>query len=242
MSNRSISQVLLSILSSGRPEIFSSVQGEGKSIGVPSTFVRLAGCNLTCSWCDTRYTWDWLSYSRSERTKRVSIDQVVETVQALRNKNVVITGGEPLLQKAAIEKIVDTLVGSAHTVEIETNGTLIPSSALLASVNQWNVSPKLQNSGGTYYERLIDPVIEVFANLEHSSFKFVVTNSEDVMEAAEITNRFRIPSSQVFLMPEGTEPEVILLKLRDLVPVAVEYGFRVTPRLQILLWGDEPGT
>src|SRR4051812_8767836 len=94
--------IALSRMADGSPEIFVSFQGEGVSLGRPSVFVRLAGCNLSCSWCDTRYTWDWAASSRAQHVTTLSVTAVLETIRASGVPNVVITGGEPLLQSGAI--------------------------------------------------------------------------------------------------------------------------------------------
>src|SRR3954470_17657195 len=89
----------LSRLPDGRPEIFASIQGEGVSLGRPSTFVRLAGCSLACSWCDTQYTWNWARYDPRVETMRLSAADVLAVVEVDGPSNVVLTGGEPLLQQ-----------------------------------------------------------------------------------------------------------------------------------------------
>src|SRR3954469_17397871 len=94
------------------PEIFASVQGEGFSTGVPSVFVRLAECNLKCTWCDTKYTWDWEHHDRAREVIEMTPAEVIAKVTELageRITNVIITGGEPLLHQADIIAIAGPL-------------------------------------------------------------------------------------------------------------------------------------
>ncbi|MCC7573143.1 MAG: 7-carboxy-7-deazaguanine synthase QueE [Candidatus Methanofastidiosum sp.] len=97
-------------------EIFTSFNGEGLEIGKPTIFLRLSGCNLDCSWCDTKYA----SYNAVER----STDEIIEEIDKLNNgiNSVLITGGEPLLQN--IGEIVDKLHKENYYVSIETNGSV----------------------------------------------------------------------------------------------------------------------
>ena len=113
-------------MADGKPEIFSSVQGEGVSAGVPSTFVRLATCNLRCAWCDTAYTWDWSRFDRVEQTMELPVEAVAEDVVARAPRNVVITGGEPLIQRRQLFLLISRLKAAGLRIEIETNGTIAP--------------------------------------------------------------------------------------------------------------------
>ena len=81
----------------GSPEIFHSLQGEGVTIGAASVFLRLAQCNLACSWCDTKYTWDWEHYRYEDEVMVLGVEEVREAVLAFGCPHIVVTGGEPLL-------------------------------------------------------------------------------------------------------------------------------------------------
>ena len=141
------------------PEIFFSLQGEGKSLGAPSVFVRTSRCNLYCSWCDTPYTWNWSGtsfahdsapkFDMQAQTIELGVPDVAAWVRRWPCRRVVLTGGEPLLQAVDCEALVRALRASEprYAIEIETNGTLVPPAALDAVIDQYNVSPKLENSG-----------------------------------------------------------------------------------------------
>ena len=120
-------ELLLSRMADGRPEIFASIQGEGASLGQPSTFVRLAVCNLQCSWCDTAYTWDWSRFDRSEQVMALPVARVVEAVTALPPRRVVITGGEPLLQRRQLQPFAAALFLTAALMVIgfSVNDTIV---------------------------------------------------------------------------------------------------------------------
>jgi len=227
----------LSRMPSGEPEIFLSIQGEGRTAGTPSTFVRLATCNLACSWCDTAYTWDWASFEYDEQVLQMDAAEVSKRVEALDTGNVVITGGEPLLQ--SLDALVGELTGAGHTVEIETNGTIAPSPALIASVTRWNVSPKLANSGNPANKREVPGALSAFAKMPNADWKFVIVEPADVDEAAVLADHYSVPPERVALMPEGTSSTVIQAKSVWLASAATERGFRFSSRLQVMLWGTE---
>ena len=133
----------LSRLPAGEPEVFTTIQGEGVSAGVPSTFVRLSLCSLRCVWCDSSFTWDWERYDPRVEIVRLEVPEVARRVLAGGTRNVVITGGEPLLQQEEVALLATELKGAGRRLEVETSGTILPQPGLAALIDQWNVSPKL---------------------------------------------------------------------------------------------------
>lgn len=98
-------------------EIFSSIDGEGIRAGELATFIRLAGCNLRCNYCDTQYALETSS------GKEMTIDEILEEVAKYNVKNITLTGGEPLIHKD-VEKLINKLLENNYKVNIETNGAV----------------------------------------------------------------------------------------------------------------------
>lgn len=227
----------------GEPEIFASLQGEGPTAGLPSVFVRLALCNLRCRWCDTAYTWDWERYDREMETVEVDLataaglvrDRAGETI-----RNVVLTGGEPLLQGEALAGLAGVLVGAGYRIEVETNGTLLPPAALARHVAQWNVSPKLASSGNPD-RREAPGVLEWFAARPEAWWKFVVVSPADVGEVRRLAGRYGVPPGRIFLVPEGTDAATLWERSGWLAAACRETGYRLGSRLHVLLWGNVRG-
>ena len=268
----------VSRLPTGEPEVFTSIQGEGVSAGVPSVFIRLSLCNLRCTWCDTKYTWDWGQYDPREQIISLEVEEVLELVERLRSgglrgpqatpvgnavsggglpfgsaqgklsaqatapANAVITGGEPLMQQQGLAPLARGLKERGLRVEVETNGTIAPSTELAGLVDQWNVSPKLENSGNPGDEREVPAALEWFAAQDNAYFKLVVAAPDDLAEVRRLVERYRVPRERVLLMPEGTEPETVMERGRWLAERCVAEGYRFTTRHHILLWGDKRGT
>lgn len=226
---------------SSEPEIFRSIQGEGVSAGAPSVFLRLATCNLACAWCDTRYTWDWSKYRFSQEVMSMSVEDVEERILAYDCRRLVITGGEPLLQQSALGPLALSLRGRGFHCEVETNGTLVPEAAMVEAVSQWNVSPKLANSGNLPERREAADALRSFSELDCAYFKLVIAEPSDLGEADELVERYRIPAGRVVLMPEGVTPEAVSERGRWVAEACASRGYRFSTRLHILLWGDERG-
>ena len=170
-----------------KPEIFASVQGEGATVGVPSVFVRLAECNLRCSFCDTKYTWDWENHDREANVVELARDAIVEMIDRLAGdgiSTIVITGGEPLLQQDAIAEVAADLHALAYQIEVETAGTITPVERVAELVDRWNVSPKLASSGNKLTARLRTAPMSWFAASPRATFKFVAVGPEDLDECA----------------------------------------------------------
>ncbi|MEA3263741.1 MAG: 7-carboxy-7-deazaguanine synthase QueE [Pseudomonadota bacterium] len=240
----------LATTSPGEPEIFASLQGEGASMGRPVAFVRLSRCNLACTWCDTAYTWrfegdnrphrDGLAFER--KANQVVLDEadVAARIMALGQDRLVITGGEPLLQGAALARMVALLEGMS--VEIETNGTVTPHPALDPLVSQYNVSPKLKHSGNPVDSAQIPERFAEWIQKPQAWFKFVVATPDDVAEVLELIETHRLPRERTFVMPEGTDSETLRTRERWLAPLALQHGLRLSDRMHIHLYGDTRGT
>ena len=106
-------------------EIFKSIQGEGINTGKDVVFLRTALCNLKCSWCDTKYTWDWDNYDYSKEVKELSINQVKDEIEQFNIKHLVITGGEPMMQADDLVELLSFLKPD-YFVEVETIGKIVP--------------------------------------------------------------------------------------------------------------------
>lgn len=234
----------------GEPEIFASLQGEGPSAGRPCAFVRLSRCNLACVWCDTAYTWRFEGDNRPHRdataferkANQLVLDEadVAARIMALGQDRLVITGGEPLLQGAALARMAALLEGI--TIEIETNGTVAPHPALDALVSQYNVSPKLKHSGNSADIALIPERLLHWSKEPKAYFKFVVSAPEDLDEVAQLVAVHAIPASRVQLMPEGTSSATLREREAWLAPLCLQHGWRMSDRLHIHLYGDSRGT
>src|SRR5690606_7841786 len=166
-------------------EIFQSVQGEGPSAGLPCIFVRLATCNLRCTWCDTRYSWDFAEYDYAEEVTHWSLGALRDRVVESRETRLVLTGGEPLIQQDLRTRLCAELPAELR-IEIETNGTLVPNDSLCERVDQWNVSPKLANSGEPRQRRFRAAALGRFLATGRAWLKLVVAGETDSVEAAEL--------------------------------------------------------
>ncbi len=226
---------------SGEPEIFHSIQGEGVTAGTPSVFLRLATCNLTCTWCDTKYTWDWDQHNYATEVMSLPAVEVEGRILAYECRHLVITGGEPLLQQSALAPLAVSLREQGFYCEVETNGTLSPQPEMASAISQWNVSPKLANSGNRPERREVPEALNAFAAMDSAYFKLVVAAPEDLEEVDELIRRYDIPARRVVLMPEGVTARTLAQRSGWLAEACTQRGYRFSTRLHILLWGDERG-
>jgi len=238
----------------GEPEIFASIQGEGPSAGLPVAFCRLSRCNLACVWCDTAYTWHFtgdnrphragLTYERRPNQLTLDEAEVAARIARFGQSRLVLTGGEPLLQGAALAVMLDHLAGLAPdlAVEVETNGTVPPPQAFDARVAQYNVSPKLAHSGNPADLALVPRMLERWAADLRAAFKFVIAEPADLEEVGALASRYAIAPQRIWLMPEGTDSSTVRERMEWLVPLCLEHGYRLSDRLHIHLFGDTRGT
>lgn len=225
-------------------EIFGpTVQGEGPNLGRRCSFIRLGGCNLTCSWCDTPYTWDASRYDLRQHMRRMEVEEIVNTVLDGWPQRIVISGGEPLLQQEQEGwfALLEALYGMGIPVEVETNGTRAPNARTEVLVSQFNVSPKLVHAGDPESKRIVPEALRALARSGKADFKFVCHDKADVDEVVALARTHGIPSHRVWVMPEGTDSDVITIHLRKIADHAISNLFNVTTRLHTLIWGDERG-
>jgi organic radical activating enzyme len=235
------------------PEIFHTIQGEGVSAGCPAVFVRASLCNLHCVWCDTDHTWNFegTPWSHEKNTKHRKEDVIIELAPAevaerilvFHCPRVVITGGEPLLQETGFLEMIHQIRREMPdcVFEVETNGTRVPSPAFAEAVDQFNVSPKLSNSGMDESLRLIPSALDFFASSPKAWFKFVVSQPADLAEIQSLRARFGIPASRVLLMPEGRTSAQLDRSSEWLAGICRDLGFRFCDRLHVRIWGDKRG-
>lgn len=202
-------------------EIFFSVEGEGKRAGQLAAFIRLSGCNLRCSYCDTRYAF----YDGREMT-------AAEIADAVKNfRNVTLTGGEPLLQDC--HELLHLL--RSHDVNIETNGSI----ALAEYLNYPNVfftmDFKCQSSGAT--TEMNHDNLKLLR--EEDVLKFVVGNERDLEQAREICAAFK-PKASVYISPVFGEIEP--LQIVDFMKRRHAEDWRLQVQLHKIIWSpDERG-
>lgn len=206
-------------------EIFYSIQGEGKSAGTPILFIRLSGCNLKCSFCDTPYHPEGHDLGLNER------------ILLTDYKKWCITGGEPLLQQNDILTLIRQFRPS-H-VEIETNGTVIPNESLVGLVNQFNVSPKEKR----FQPEQCDPTPHLLEDMPASKaiVKFVYEGGESENFIFDTIRKYKIPKNIVWIMPEGKTQEEIDRKQKKVWKFCADNGFNFSPRLHVLVHGDKRG-
>lgn len=151
-------------------EIFYSFQGESTLVGRPTVFIRLAGCNLRCKICDTKYSLG--------KGKMVSVPEIMDLIKHFKTPYVCITGGEPLIQKQALNKLINALIKDKRTVSLETNGSILingVSNKVKRVVDVKTPSTKEQKSFCLKNIRSITPNDEIkFVISDHADFKFAI--------------------------------------------------------------------
>lgn len=207
-------------------EIFKSIQGESTYAGLPCVFVRLAGCNLNCTWCDTPYA------RVPDEAVEMSIAEVVEEVGGFRCPIVELTGGEPLLQDEAHELACE-LLDRGYRVLVETNGSVALSRLDERIVKVVDVKCPSSGHGGSF----------LLENLEYitpeDEVKFVIGNREDYDSSIRfIEECLRGRTEKVLFAP--VRPQLSPQELSDWI---LRDGLRVRLQLQLhtYIWPGERG-
>ena len=241
-------------------EVFYSLQGEGKTVGIPSVFLRLKSCNLTCGFtqkqansfvkgeidevvkdvdeaewfCDTANV--FLKGSQVE-FENVLSDEMVGWLRA--GAHLIITGGEPLLQAKKIKAYLKWFTKKHDFrpfIELETNGTML----FDFSVDQINCSPKLANSGMKKEVRYNAETLSFLNRRTNIIFKFVISRVEEWKEIERDFLPF-IGRHKVWLMPPASTLEELLINNKLTAQIAIDECVNFTSRMQVEIWDKTTG-
>jgi len=222
-------------------EIFYSLQGEGMLAGMPSVFIRLAGCPLSCRWCDTGYARDYDSGSEYD------ILSLVEAVRKWQCGHVVITGGEPFAC-SDLPQLCSELKKAPVHITIETAGIRVVEGL---PCDLMSISPKLSNSApdeqglAQLHEsrRLNVPALRELTRCYDYQLKFVVDGAGDMAEIEQVLADIGdIDPAKVMLMPQAASHGELIAKSPMVAEMCRNAGFRFSQRLHILLWDGRRGT
>jgi 7-carboxy-7-deazaguanine synthase len=226
-------------------EIFGpTFQGEGPSLGHRCSFLRLGGCNLACRWCDTPYTWDWTGRNGRRYDPRTELilmshERVWGELCSHGTGMLVVSGGEPLLQQAALIPLLELAANAGWRIEIETAGTIVLRAEVALRVDRFNVSPKLANSGNAEKDRLVPKALGALAVTGKAVFKFVACDMSDLDEIERLVTKFQL--SPVYVMPEGITAASIAARMQAIADGVLARGWNLTTRLHILIYGNRRG-
>jgi 7-carboxy-7-deazaguanine synthase len=205
-------------------EIFYSLQGESNTVGVPTVFIRLTGCPLRCSFCDTEY-----AFTGGEKKE---ISDIIAVVESYGARYVTVTGGEPLAQASCLD-LLTRLLDLGYIVSLETSGAIDVSAVDPRAVKVMDL--KTPSSG--------ELSRNLYQNIQHLSkndqVKFVIGNEEDYAWSKQIISEYQLPTHcEVLFSPvmgQQDPTELANKILQDRLPV------RFQIQLHKLLWDDVRG-
>jgi len=212
-------------------EIFYSIEGEGIEIGKLEIFVRLSGCNLRCSWCDTKYSW--------EEGKEMSVEEVIREIKKYPCKNVSITGGEPLLQREEVLELIKKLKKMGYWIQINTNGTIFDEK-IFRLVDLITMDCKCPSSKMKSNLNVLKKTKELF-NYK-TQFKFVISDERDYEYAKKIIPSILPGALYIVFQPEWGSREFVK-KLVDLAKKDYSdyLNVRIILQQQKIIWRSKRG-
>ena len=204
-------------------EIFCSIQGESTYSGLPCIFIRLAGCNLRCDYCDTTYSY--------ESDISLSIDDIITKIQEYDPiKLVEITGGEPLLQSEVFQ-LISLLHENGYTILLETNGSM-----LLKDVPEYVIKIiDVKGPGSDEENSFLIENLE-YINIEKDEIKFVLSDNFDYNWAKDFIMKYQLNEYEILFSPVAGK-----LKPADLAKWIIDDKLSVRMQLQLhkIIWDKD---
>jgi len=204
-------------------EIFYSMQGEGKWTGLPNIFIRTTGCNLRCSFCDTKYAY--------ENGEELTIEQIKNKIKKYKCNHICITGGEPLIQKD-ITYLINELLKESYTIGIETNGSI--NIKPIIEKEKLMISCDIKCPSSKMHKEMVFENIQMLEKKDQ--LKLIIQDKKDYDYAKKIIQKYR-PKCTVFFQP------VYNTNITKLAEWILEDNLDVELGLQIhkILWGETKG-
>lgn len=201
--------------------IFKSLQGEGLTIGAPTTFIRTSGCPLRCAYCDTPQAFD--------KGEQMTLDAILSKVRQLKCRHVCLTGGEPMAQKDA-PKLIQMLIDQGYHLVLETSGAMPLDE--LPCVENLTISMDIKCPSSGESEKMLFENLEVLGPTDQ--LKFIISDDRDYEYAKEVLEKHS-PRCETILTPVGGKD------LKTLAEKVLKDGLdvRVLPQLHKFIWGDE---
>ncbi|MBN2789063.1 MAG: radical SAM protein [Candidatus Delongbacteria bacterium] len=205
-------------------EIFRSLQGESSYMGLPCTFVRLSGCNLRCSWCDTAYAY----YEGEDH----SAEELLKIIEKFNTNLIEFTGGEPLLQKDELIPLIEQLIAREYKILLETNGSIslknIPDEVVKI------VDIKLHSSGES--DSFLTENFKILTKKDE--IKFVLSDFFDYNEMKDIIKKNNLETDRSILVSRVFNSNISDEEFAEKI-LSDELNVRYQIQLHKLIWGDK---
>lgn len=178
-------------------EIFNSIQGETSYVGLPASFIRLQGCNIRCAWCDTGYSYD--------EGMPLELSAVLDKIDRYRAELVVVTGGEPLLQREGVFKLMDQLCDKGYNLLLETNGSM----SIEGVDKRVTVIMDIKCPGSLMHKSNYWQNIKWLKDKDE--IKFVVAGGSDFQWALDKIKKYNLAGHQILITPVTGKVDLPLL-------------------------------
>ncbi|MBU1706044.1 radical SAM protein [Patescibacteria group bacterium] len=208
-------------------EIFKSIQGEGIYTGLPTTFIRTTGCNLRCSWCDTKYAY----FGGREMT----LDQILDKCRKLEVKNICLTGGEPLIHGDRSKELIKLLIKEGYEVLIETNGAFNISNLS----KEANISLDIKCPSSGMSDKMLYKNLDLLKMKDQ--VKFIIDDMKDYNFAKDIVKKYKLEGkTNIIFQPVYKEDTKFIQSLIKKLLVD-KLQVRIGLQLHKIIWGNKKG-